>query len=248
MTNANFVPNVVSTPSAEAPKPMPFAVMRNSHEALRASILLQEQALAAGDTAAFAAEWKTYQRALAVHMTMEEECMFPLLDAVGDGAIKSGGLSHEHVEDARVSAAVNDALAADRIADLRSAWAAWQAEHLHHLKHEEEIMMPLTMKTAATPEARARVVHERLITPGESRPDFDWYIAWVVFMLSRHGSVGQPASVATRVFAWGLQHACSPTQWTRLLPIVESQCVPAVWSEIAAKFSLTDAGKVTSSP
>ena len=70
---------------AEPPRPMPFAIMRNAHEALRASIRLQDQKLDAGDVAAFAGEWRTFQRALAVHMAMEDDFMFGLLD--GDGPI-----------------------------------------------------------------------------------------------------------------------------------------------------------------
>ena len=105
-------------------------------------------------------------------------------------------------------------------------------------------MMPLTMKTASTPEGRARIVHERLLGPSETLPNFDWYIGWVVRMLSEHGSAGQPANVATRVFAWGLQHACSPGQWTRLRPIVERNCTPAIWGELSTKFGLNGDGPI----
>lgn len=106
-------------------------------------------------------------------------------------------------------------------------------------------MMPLTMKTAPTPEARARIVHDRLLTPSESLPYFDWYIGWVVQNLSQHGSAAQPPNVATRVFAWGLQHACSPDQWRRLRPVVEHNCTPAIWAELATKFGLDGEGPIT---
>ena len=105
-------------------------------------------------------------------------------------------------------------------------------------------MMPLTMKTAPTPEGRARVVHERLLTPSAARPDFDGFIGWVVALLSRHGSTAQPPAVATRVFAWGLQHASSPAQWRRWRPIVERNCPPALWAELAASFGLDGDGKM----
>jgi Hemerythrin HHE cation binding domain len=223
---------------------MPFAIMRNAHEALRASIRLQEQKLAADDVAGFRAEWQTYQRALAVHMGMEDNAMFGLLDDVSAGAITAAKLPEQHVADMKLAAAVDAALGAGAVAALRAAWSAWKTEHLQHLTHEEEVMMPLTMKTAATPEARARVVHDRLLGPSESLPHFDWYIGWVVHMLSRHGSAGQPANVATRVFAWGLQHACSPSQWRRLRPIVERNCAPAIWAELTSKFGLNGDGPI----
>jgi hypothetical protein len=230
--------------SAEPPKPMPFAIMRNAHEALRASIRLQEQKLDAGDAAAFREEWQTFQRALAVHMAMEDDSMFGLLDEVGAGAITSAKLPAEHAEDSRLAAAVDAALGQADASALRPAWSAWKEDHLHHLAHEEEVMMPLTMKTAATPEARARVVHDRLLGPSENMPNFDWYIGWVVRMLSQHGSGAQPANVATRVFAWGLQHACSPSQWSRLRPIVERNCTPAIWAELTSKFGLNGDGPI----
>jgi hypothetical protein len=170
--------------------------------------------------------------------------MFELLDSVGDGAISAAKLPAEHVEDMRLAALVDAALAGGDIGALRAAWSTWKDDHLHHLTHEEEVMMPLTMKTAATPQGRAQVVHERLLSPFERLPDFDWYVGWVVHLLSRHGSAQQPAGVATRVFAWGLQHACSREQWRRLRPVVERNCVPQVWNELAAKFGLDGDGKI----
>jgi len=223
---------------------MPFAIMRNAHEALRASIRLQEQKLVEGDVAAFAEEWRTFKRALAVHMAMEDDFVFALLDGVGAGAISAAKLPEEHVEDSRLAVVVDVALGAAEVGALRSAWSVWKEDHLHHLTHEEEVMMPLTMKTAATPEARARVAHEQLLRPSESLPNFDWYIGWVVGMLSQHASAGQPANVATRVFAWGLQHACSPGQWNRLRPIVERNCTPAIWAEMSSKFGLDGDGPI----
>jgi hypothetical protein len=231
-------------PGAESPRPMPFAIMRNAHEALRASIKLQEQKLDAGDAAAFREEWRTFQRALAVHMAMEDDSMFGLLDGVGAGAITAADLPAEHVEDMRLAVTVDAALAAADQGALRAAWSTWKEDHLHHLTHEEEVMMPLTMKTAAAPDARARIVHDRLLGPSERLPDFDWYIGWVVQMLSRFGSSGQPANVATRVFAWGLQHACSPGQWSRLRPIVERNCTPEIWAELTSKFGLDRDGPI----
>jgi hypothetical protein len=224
---------------------MPFAIMRNTHEALRASIQLQQQKLDAGDAASFREEWQTFQRALAVHMAMEDEAMFALLDGVSEGAITAAKLPAEHVEDTRLAAAVDAALGQADLSALRAAWFVWKEDHLHHLAHEEEVMMPLTMKTGATTEARARVVHDRLLVPGERLPNFDWFIGWVVHMLSRHGSTGQPPNVATRVFAWGLQHACSPSQWNRLRPIVERNCTPAIWDELTSKFGLNGDGPIT---
>jgi hypothetical protein len=230
--------------NAEQPRPMPFAIMRNAHEALRSSIQLQQLALDAGDVAAFRDEWTTFHRALAVHMAMEDDAMFGLLDEVGAGAITSANIPHEHREDTRLAAAVDATLTTADTAAQRSAWSTWREDHLAHLTHEEQVMMPLTMKTADSPQARARVLHDRVLVPSERLPDFDWYIGWVVRMLSAHGSAEQPARVATRVFAWGLQHACSPTLWRRLRPIVERNCAPEIWAELTEQFGLNGEGPV----
>jgi hypothetical protein len=231
--------------AAEVPRPMPFAIMRNVHEALRASIRVQGAALDAGDRTAFADEWRRLQRGLAVHMAMEDRGMFELLDEVGAGACAAAGLPAEHVDDKRLAAAVDAALADDSgLAALRSAWSAWRDEHLHHLEHEEAVMMPLTMKTAPTPEGRARIVNERLLTPSAELANFDWFVSWVVELLSRHGSTSQPPNVATRVFAWGLQNASTPEQWRRFRPIVERNCPPGMWEELVRGYGLDAEGKV----
>lgn len=243
MATPGEIPSQAAT--AEQPKPMPFAIMRSAHEALRTSIRLQGERLDAKDIAGFRDEWRTFQRAQAVHMAMEDNAMFDLLNQVGGGAISSAELPAEHAVDSKLAADVGVALARGDPGALGAAWSAWKEDHLHHLVHEEEVMIPLTLKTAATPEARARVVHERLLVPGELLPDFDWYVGWVVRMLSQHGAAGQPANVATRVFAWGLQHACSPGQWHRLRPIVEKNCTPEIWVELCTKFGLDGEGRIS---
>jgi len=212
MTDPKTTPLAAGT---DPPKPMPFAIMRNAHEALRASIRLQEQKLEAGDIAGFRDEWQTFQRAVAVHMAMEDDSMFELLDGVSGGAITSANLPEEHVKDAVLATAVDAALGGADTTAVRAAWSAWKDDHLHHLTHEEEIMMPLTMKTAATPEARARVVHDRLLGPSEKLDNFDWYIGWVVSMLCRYGSASQPPNVATLAnpFPAGRGFSVRPVAW-----------------------------------
>jgi hypothetical protein len=166
---------------------------------------------------------------------------------VGSGAITAAKLPDEHVQDERLAHAVEAVLEGDKEA-LHGAWKAWQADHLHHLEHEEQVMMPLTMKTASSPESRARVVHDRLLTPSEKLPDFDWYVGWVVKMLATHGSAAQPAKVAVRVFAWGLQHACSAAQWNRLGPIVQKNSGEAIWTELVQQFGLDREGPIAAAP
>jgi hypothetical protein len=231
-------------PGTDAPRPMSFAILRNTHEAFRTSIRLQQQALELSDETSFRGEWQALKRALAVHVAMEDHTMFALLDELGAGAITAAHLPDEHVEGERLVAGVDAALAAGSTALLCGTWSAWKEEHLRHLVHEEEVVTPLTMKTAPTPQARGRIVHERVLTPTENLPDFDWAIGWVVRRLSEFGSTAQPPVVATRVFAWGLQNACSRNQWRRLRPIVQRNCTPAIWAELASKFGLDGEGAI----
>jgi hypothetical protein len=92
----------------------------------------------------------------------------------------------------------------------------------------------------------ARVVHDRLLAPSESLTNFDWYIGWVVKLLSEHGSAEHPPNVATRVFAWALQYDCTPDEWNRLRPVVKQNCTPEIWTEMASEFGLNDEGKIIS--
>jgi hypothetical protein len=218
--------------------------MRNAHEAMRASIRLQAASLEANDLEGFSGEWERYHKALAVHMGMEETAMFDLLDEVSDGAITEAGLRDEHVEDVALASAVDSGLKDHDPDAIRSAWSAWRTDHLYHLEHEEKFMMPLVPKTAGLPGGMARVVHDRLLVPSEHLPNFDWYIGWVVRMLSEHGSTDQPPNVATRVFAWALQTDCDPDEWNRLRPVVQQNCTPEIWQEMASQFGLDGDGKI----
>ena len=111
--------------------------------------------------------------------------------------------------------------------------------------------MPLTQKTASTPEGRARVVHDRLLSSGERhlssgerQPDFDWFVGWVTRSLNGYASAAMPTNAALRGFAWGLQVACSPAQWQRLRPIVRSNCSEALWADLVAKVGLDGDGYI----
>jgi iron-sulfur cluster repair protein YtfE (RIC family) len=223
---------------------MPFAVMRNAHEAMRASIRLQEMQLDSGDLEGFREEWTRYRKALAVHMAMEDEALFELLDEISEGAIAQAGLRDEHTEDERLADAVDAGLENGDPEALSSAWTRWKSDHLQHLSHEEQIMMPLVPKTAEMPGGMARVVHDRLLAPSEHLPNFDWYLGWVVGMLSQHGSTEHPPNVATRVFAWALQTDSTPEEWERLRPVVHSNCTPEIWRELVSEFGLDGEGKI----
>eukprot|EP00162_Nutomonas_longa_P020324 comp3658_c0_seq1/m.1796 comp3658_c0_seq1/g.1796 ORF comp3658_c0_seq1/g.1796 comp3658_c0_seq1/m.1796 type:complete len:109 (+) comp3658_c0_seq1:2-328(+) len=105
-------------------------------------------------------------------------------------------------------------------------------------------MMPLTMKTGDTPEQRSRVFHDTILKYSETLPDFPWYLEWCVWHLSRFGSAEQPASIATRVFVWGLQHACTQNQWDNFVPWVRRGTTKEIWAELVAKWDIEGPGKI----
>ncbi len=224
-------------------QPMAFTILRSAHEAFRTGIRLQEQALKRGETLRVRAEWRAFQRACVVHVAMEER-LFVLLDDLGAGTIAADDLAQEHADDERAATRVDAALAAANPAALYGAWTAWKAIQLRHLAHEEAILTPLVMATGATPEARGRFVQSRLITPSEQLPNFDWAVGWVVQQLSEYGSTAQPPEVAARIFACGLQSACSRSQWRRLRPVVQRHCTPGLWAGMVTRFGLDGEGAI----
>ena len=106
-------------------------------------------------------------------------------------------------------------------------------------------MGPLTMKTAATPAGRGQVVQDRLVLPAIANGDFDWYLAFVIRRLTAYGTGQQPANIAVRVFAWGLQYAATPGQWDLWKNIVQDNTSNEIWSEMVEQFQIDGEGKIT---
>ena len=227
---------------AQTPQPMSFAILRNTHEVFRKSIVLMGEILDKGTLAEFRQEWANYRRFRATHLAMEEDAVFSLLDEVGDGAITEAGLGQEHLEDFANAELIEQATSADAVA---RAFEVWKRFQLEHLAHEERVMGPITMKTAATPAGRGRVVQERLILPAIAHGDFDWYLAFAIKRLTAYGTAEQPANVAVRVFAWGLQYASTPEQWNEWKKIVQENTSDEIWLEMVEQFQIDGEGKIT---
>jgi iron-sulfur cluster repair protein YtfE (RIC family) len=222
-----------------------FAVMRNSHESFRMAIKVMEGLIDGGSSNfdALSTSWTEYQRCLTVHSIMEDVDMFPLIDEVNGSPTRLEDLHARDISDVeavdRVLANIrndpNGVESAERTwSDLALLWKTWQANHLDHFKKEEDVMMPLVMKTGSSPAQRARVVHSRLITPAFHRDagEFVYYIGWCVSMLCRFGSTQQSPEVATRVFVRALHSSSSSAQWDLLLPAVKANCSEEVWTQL----------------
>ena len=227
---------------AQSPQPMAFAILRNTHEVLRNAITLMDACLDKGDLDEFRQEWGNFRRCRRSHVAMEDGAVFSLLDEVSGGAITEAGFMQEHEEDEFNAIKVEQADSADKVAQ---AFATWKTHQLDHMAHEEKIMGPLTMKASPTPEGRGKVVHERLVLPAIEYGDFDWYLAFVIKRLTAYGTAQQPPNVAVRVFAWGLQHASTPTQWESWKKIVQDNTSNEIWQEMVVQFQIDTEGKIT---
>ena len=227
--------------NTQAPQPMSFAILRNTHEVFRRSIILMGDFLEKGALDEFRQEWINYQRCRKTHIAMEDDAVFLLLDNISEGAITRAGLAEEHVEDRTNATWVDDAATAEETA---RAFKHWKAYQLGHLAHEERVMGPLTMKTSETPEGRGRVVHDSLLLPALEYGDFDWYLGFVIRRLTTYGTSNQPPKVAVRVFAWGLQHASTPELWAHWKPIIQENTTDEIWIEMVDRFQIDGEGKV----
>ena len=225
----------------QTPQPMSFAILRNTHEVFRKSIELMSESLDQGALDEFRQEWRNFQRCRQTHLAMEEDAVFTLLDDVGDGAITEAGLGQEHVEDLVNAQLVSQAVTAE---DAEQAFNTWKVHQLDHLAHEERVMGPLTMKTAATPVKRGQVVHDSLLPPAIEHGDFDWYLGFVVERLTAYGTSNQEPGVAVRVFVWGLQYAADAGQWEKWKPIVRDNTSDEIWREMVEKFQIDGEGKI----
>lgn len=227
---------------AQSPKPMAFAILRNTHEVLRSSISLMSDLVEKGALEEFRQEFGNFRRCRRTHAAMEDGAVFPLLDELSGGAITEAGLAQEHEQDDLNANRVEQAESGE---DLVEAYETWKTHQLDHMAHEERVMGPLTMKTSPTPEGRGKVVHERLVLPALEYGDFDWYLAFVIRRLTAYGTTGQPPEVAVRVFAWGLQHAASPGQWASWKKIVQANTSTEIWRLMVEQFQIDADGKIT---
>ncbi|HXD49927.1 MAG TPA: hemerythrin domain-containing protein [Gemmatimonadaceae bacterium] len=128
------------------------AVMRNYHEVLRNDLAKVLAPLAdAADVEGFARAWDDDVRAIAVHAAMEDGVagagrgITSMLDQYFDGAAGAATFRDEHVREHAMEAAVAAALPAGADA-MRHAFADYRAMAEAHLKHEEDVMMPLVAR------------------------------------------------------------------------------------------------------
>lgn len=217
------------------------AVMRNYHEVLRNDLARVLTPLAeAGDVAAFATAWRSYTRAIAVHAAMEDGVegvdgagggSAAMLDHFFDGAAGAAMFKAEHLDEHAMQAAVTAALA-DGAAAVRGAFADYRACAEAHLRHEEDIMMPLV---ARLPHPRAPLFAQWCVSAGIAQGDFLHFVAHGVASLATFGSSKNTPAGATRVFVHALKTVCTPAQWALYGPVACDATPVDVWAAVTAE-------------
>ena len=214
------------------------AVMRNYHEVLRNDLAKELAPLAAaGDVAAFAPAWRSYCAAIAVHAAMEDGVegagggSAAMLDHYFDGAAGAAVFVAEHVHEHEMQAAVSRAIGGGDNA-LRDAFAAYRIVAETHLKHEEDVMMPLV---ARLPAPKAPLFARWCLTAGIAHGGFEHFVGHGVQSLSSHGSAKNTPVGATRVFVHSLKTLCTPAQWAQYLPVARRAARPEVWAGVLAE-------------
>jgi hypothetical protein len=214
------------------------AVMRNYHEVLRNDLAKVLSPLAeAGEMAAFAGAWHAYCGAIAVHAAMEDGVegagggSAAMLDHHFDGAAGAALFKDEHHREHAMQQAVTDALGAGPEA-LRVVFGAYRAMAEAHLKHEEDIMMPLV---ARLPQPKAPLFAQWCVSAGIAHGGFEHFVAHGVQSLAAHGSAKNTPAGATRVFVHALKTVCTPAQWAQYLPVARRAAPPAIWAAVIAE-------------
>jgi len=214
------------------------AVMRNYHEVLRNDLSKVLAPLAeAGAVADFAVAWQAYCKAIAVHAAMEDGVQgagggsAAMLDHHFDGAAGAAMFAAEHVEEHAIQHAVADAIAKGPDA-VRSAFASYRAFAEAHLKHEEDIMMPLV---ARLPTPKAPLFASWCLSAGIAHGGFEHFVAHGVRSLSTYGSARNTPVGATRVFVHALNALCTPMQWAKYGPVARHAMPPEIWAGVVAE-------------
>lgn len=223
----------MNEPEVSAP-----AVMRNYHEVLRNDLAKVLAPLAAaGDVAAFAKAWKGYCAAIAVHAAMEDGVdgagggSTAMLDHYFDGAAGAAVFREEHVHEHAAQRSVT-AAAGEGPAAVRAAFEAYRVVAEAHLKHEEDVMVPLVMRL---PSPKAPKFAHWCVSAGIAHGGFDHFVAHGVESLATFGSAKNPPAVAARVWIHALKAACSEAQWAAYLPVARAAAPPSVWAVIVAE-------------
>ena len=192
----------------------------------------------------FSIEWRDLQRALNMHMHLENNGFFQLLDSIGNSAVSEAGLGGEHDHDLELQQNVDKAIREGDLDSVRQAFDAWSQDHLSHLVHEEDVMMPIIPKAGANCIEHGQVVHDRLLASINAPDEFDWTLSWILQKLQSSSNEAQMSEMMVRVFVWGLHYSADEQQWQRWLPIIKENVSASFYQQLVDTFRIDRPGRV----
>jgi hypothetical protein len=154
-----------------------------------------------------------------------------MLDHYFDGAADAEVFKQEHVHEHALQDVVTAAISDGPVA-LRTAFEAYRAMAEAHLKHEEDVMMPLVQRL---PTPKAPKFAQWCVSAGVAHGGFEHFVAHGVESLGTHGSGKNTPAGATRVFVHSLKSVCSPEEWAAYLPIARAAAPPSIWAAIVTE-------------
>ena len=120
----------------------------------------------------------------------------------------------------------------NKLATVRTAFAAYRAFAEAHLQHEEDIMMPLV---ARLPAPKAPLFAHWCLSAGIAHGGFEHFVAHGVQSLAAHGSAKNTPAGATRVFVHALKTVCTPAQWAAYGPVARHAAPSEIWAAVLAE-------------
>lgn len=203
-----------------APKPIPMALMRNSHEVIRGAMKEINDFLEQDDFESARQLWHQFHRFSDLHMKMEEGRkssnaggLFKLVDEHADGAAKKAGLRHHHRNLYELEEDVVDIF--EKAPDMERAkeiYPIFWKENEEHLKEEEDVLMPAIQKMVkkGVPVKKyiiSDILPLLLVTEG----DMEFFLRFANEVLARHDNV--PGKPRVRVFDQAVWSVAKPEQW-----------------------------------
>jgi len=154
-----------------------------------------------------------------------------MLDHYFDGAAGASVFKEEHVYEHANQRAVTVAIGEGPVV-LRAVFETYCVAAEAHLKHEEDVMVPLVMRL---PNPKAPKFAQWCVSAGIAHGGFEDFVAHGVESLATYGSAKNTPAGATRVWVQALKAVCSPEQWATYLPIARAAAPQAIWSLIVAQ-------------
>ena len=145
----------------------PFAIMRVTHEAIRAGMDDVVHALDTVDDKCsnlddFKKVYCDLERCIINHAQHEDKILFPLLNAKFDDVVTKNKIfeTHENDEQLREKISLIFKNGCESKGDLIELITGWIDAHEVHLKLEEQVLMPILKTTAETVEERGQIVRQ----------------------------------------------------------------------------------------